>query len=307
MAEWSRDKFDSAELNGGQEYTNNDNFNLSAFNKIVNGNLYTQDFAEHLADTPDVSDADKVGTPQVSLVDTVVNGKAYKKFKFSFLKGATGKFPTSIKIEGRTYTVTYDDGTTDSATIDTSECMVTEPISAFVTAVNGKTGNVDIGEISEIFESDKKTVKKATTAELVKDTGLCVALIYAAIKDNEGSTTRYIAQFSFSFIMPKSMKSDFESMGNNESNFFAFMNNNSIGGTFAASGIACDPSNSYSGITTRFTIVKGINQWSLAYSRNIGDAVSESNLIKGLGRAGDLVIMSKNVFEIPNAVNSAEA
>lgn len=101
MAEWSRDKVDSTQLNGGNEFDNNSDFALDEMNAIVNGGLYSQDFAEHLADTPDTSEAGNVGTPSVSFVDNVVGDKTFKKFKFSNIKGDTGAIAleTATKFE----------------------------------------------------------------------------------------------------------------------------------------------------------------------------------------------------------------
>ena len=93
MAQWSRNKINSNELNGGNELDNSSNFTLDELNAVVNGGLYSQDFAEHLADTPDVSEVGNVGTPSVEIVDNVVNGKTYKKFKFKNLRGAPGYTP----------------------------------------------------------------------------------------------------------------------------------------------------------------------------------------------------------------------
>lgn len=90
MAQWSRNKINSNELNGGNELDNSSNFTLDELNAVVNGGLYSQDFVEHLADTPDVSEVGNVGTPSVEIVDNVVNGKTYKKFKFKNLRGAQG-------------------------------------------------------------------------------------------------------------------------------------------------------------------------------------------------------------------------
>lgn len=105
MAEWSRDKVDSTQLNGGNEFDNNSDFALDEMNAIVNGGLYSQDFAEHLADTPDTSEAGNVGTPSVSFVDNVVGDKTFKKFKFSNIKGDTG----AIALETATkFEVSYD-------------------------------------------------------------------------------------------------------------------------------------------------------------------------------------------------------
>lgn len=90
MAEWSRSKVNSSDLNNGNEFSSNDRVARQELNAMVNAGLYAQDFAEHLADTPDTSEANNVGTPSVKLVDNVSNGIVYKKFKFSNLKGEKG-------------------------------------------------------------------------------------------------------------------------------------------------------------------------------------------------------------------------
>lgn len=90
MASWSRNKVDASNLNSGNEYSANDQVAREELNAMVNAGLYAQDFAERLADTPDTSDAGTVGTPTVTIVDNIVGGKTYKKFKFSNLKGERG-------------------------------------------------------------------------------------------------------------------------------------------------------------------------------------------------------------------------
>jgi hypothetical protein len=89
---WSRKKVDSKILNNNSEYTKNSQLSAEALNGIVNSGLYSQDFVEHLADTPDVSEAGNVGTPTVTLVDNpnATTDKPYKRFKFANLKGAKG-------------------------------------------------------------------------------------------------------------------------------------------------------------------------------------------------------------------------
>ena len=90
MAKWSREKVNSNDLNNGNEWGQGDRIAREELNAMVNAGLYAQDFAEHLADTPDTSEANNVGTPSVKLVDNVSNGIVYKKFKFSNLKGEKG-------------------------------------------------------------------------------------------------------------------------------------------------------------------------------------------------------------------------
>lgn len=92
MAQWSRKKVNSQELNDNNEYTKDSDFSLDSLNAVVNSGLYSQDFVEHLADTPDVSEAGNVGTPTVTFVanPNATTDKPYKSFKFSNLKGDKG-------------------------------------------------------------------------------------------------------------------------------------------------------------------------------------------------------------------------
>lgn len=90
MAEWDRKKVEPSIINGGKEFTCDDNLSTVELNAMVNNSFYSVEFAEALADNPDTSSANNVGTPSVTLVDNVKDGKTYKKFKFSNLKGATG-------------------------------------------------------------------------------------------------------------------------------------------------------------------------------------------------------------------------
>lgn len=90
MANWSKEKVSMWRLNGGQEWTTDDQVAVEELNAMVNAGLYAQDFAEALADEPDISEIGNTGTPAVYLIDNVKDGKTYKKFKFVNLKGAVG-------------------------------------------------------------------------------------------------------------------------------------------------------------------------------------------------------------------------
>lgn len=92
MAKWNREKVDSSDLNNGNEWEQGDRVARQELNAIINAGLYAQDFAEHLADTPDTSEANNVGIPTVDFVDNpnATTGKPYKRFKFSNLKGNKG-------------------------------------------------------------------------------------------------------------------------------------------------------------------------------------------------------------------------
>lgn len=90
MSAWKGKKIDSTQLNNGNRYDKNSQVSIEQLNSIVEGGIYMQEFAEHLADSPDTSEVNNVGTPEVSIVETIVDGVSYKKFKFKNLKGDTG-------------------------------------------------------------------------------------------------------------------------------------------------------------------------------------------------------------------------
>lgn len=91
MGKWSGNKVNPENLNNGNEYELKDRVSRQQLNSIINSGIYSQNFAEHLADTPDVSEANNVGTPTVEIIDNVAGNKTYKKFKFKNLKGSTGE------------------------------------------------------------------------------------------------------------------------------------------------------------------------------------------------------------------------
>ena len=69
---------------------NKSNQALANSQTAVNTANDVSSFAQHLVDTPDNSEANNIGTANVSFVDNVVDGVTYKKFKFSNLKGDRG-------------------------------------------------------------------------------------------------------------------------------------------------------------------------------------------------------------------------
>ena len=92
MAEWSRKKVNSGNINNGKEYEKDDNVVREQLNAMLNTGFYAQDFAEKLVTNIDTSEVGNVGTPSVSLItgDGATTDKPYKKFKFSNLKGDQG-------------------------------------------------------------------------------------------------------------------------------------------------------------------------------------------------------------------------
>ena len=123
MADWNIKKVDPLQI-----YELKDDVSLEQLNAMVESGLYSQNFAEHIADTPDVSDANNVGIPQVVFVDNIVDGKTYKKLKFINLKGERGATgDTGAKITetqfagvdsagGNIYRQIFDNGVTSTFT-----------------------------------------------------------------------------------------------------------------------------------------------------------------------------------------------
>lgn len=92
MAEWSKNKINSSQLNNGNEWTKDDQVAIEELNAMVNAGLYAQDFAEKLVTNIDTQEVANVGTPSVTLIDGdgATPNKPYKKFKFANLKGDKG-------------------------------------------------------------------------------------------------------------------------------------------------------------------------------------------------------------------------
>lgn len=90
MAEWNKNKANPSSINNGKEFTTNDDLAVNELNAMVNNSFYAVDFAEAMADEPDISEANNIGTPSVSFVNNVKDGKTFKRFKFSNLKGEKG-------------------------------------------------------------------------------------------------------------------------------------------------------------------------------------------------------------------------
>ena len=87
MANWNKKKVDPSLINGGKEFTSDDDLAVNELNAMVNNSFYGVDFVEAMADAPDISEIAGDGTPSVSLVP---NGE-FMKFKFSNLKGEKGE------------------------------------------------------------------------------------------------------------------------------------------------------------------------------------------------------------------------
>lgn len=84
MAKLSPTKMDINRINGGNEYTNADGLQAETINAVVESGAWVQALATN---TPDTSNANKVGTPSV----TIDQSGNTPKFVFAYLKGDTGR------------------------------------------------------------------------------------------------------------------------------------------------------------------------------------------------------------------------
>lgn len=112
MAEWDRNKVSPSEINNGKQFTTDDDLTVEELNAMVNNSFYGVDFAENMADQPDISEINSSGSPEVSIIDNVKNGITYKKFKFKNLKGEKGADGTIGKNGKSAYEYAKDGGYT---------------------------------------------------------------------------------------------------------------------------------------------------------------------------------------------------
>ena len=90
MANFEPKKLDLDDINGGIRFTESDGVTPNAINDPIEAVAYLQTVVEHLTDTPDTSEINGVGNPNVSFVsNTTADGVTIHKFKFSNLSGAT--------------------------------------------------------------------------------------------------------------------------------------------------------------------------------------------------------------------------
>lgn len=90
MAEFTPKKIVLGDINNGIEFTESDGVTPNAINDPIEAVAYAQTVVEHLTDTPDTSEINGTGEPNVSFVsDTTADGVTIHKFKFSNLSGAT--------------------------------------------------------------------------------------------------------------------------------------------------------------------------------------------------------------------------
>ena len=90
MAEFTPKKIVLGDINNGIEFTESDGVTPNAINDPIEAVAYAQTVVEHLTDTPDTSEINGAGSPNVSFVSsTTADGVTIHKFKFSNLSGAT--------------------------------------------------------------------------------------------------------------------------------------------------------------------------------------------------------------------------
>ena len=83
MASLTPKKIDLSKINNGQKYEVGDGISPDAINAPIEASAYAMEQAEAFTQNPDISDISGEGTPSVTMVDTILNGRTYKKFKLS--------------------------------------------------------------------------------------------------------------------------------------------------------------------------------------------------------------------------------
>lgn len=116
MATWNPTEIDLTKINDNNRYENGDGVSAESVDAAIEASAYAQEFAKALTNPPNLTDVANIGTPDVSFEDY----GNYKRFKFSNLKGETGKsvkyvgFVYSYETDTETYYNTHtllDDGT----------------------------------------------------------------------------------------------------------------------------------------------------------------------------------------------------
>lgn len=158
MANWSRNKVDSSNLNKGKEWSLDDQVAIEELNAMINSGLYAQDFAEKLVTNIDTSEVNNIGIPSVSLIDGdgATTDKPYKKFKFSNLKGEKGDPGVGATIVQTTGTST-DDVMSQKAVTDSfsNSVHITEQTLTEGQKEHARTNISALGEDDLIFWSQR--------------------------------------------------------------------------------------------------------------------------------------------------------
>lgn len=88
MANLTSTKHSLSDFNDGVKYVSGDGIQPDTINNTIENSQYAVDYATALGtNTPDVSDANNVGVPSVTILNSGTNNPT---FKFSNLKGNTG-------------------------------------------------------------------------------------------------------------------------------------------------------------------------------------------------------------------------
>ena len=133
MANWSRNKVDSSNLNKGKEWSLDDQVAIEELNAMINSGLYAQDFAEKLVENIDISEINNVGIPNVILIDGdgATTNRPYKKFKFINFKGEKGEAGVGATVVQTTGESTDNVMSQNAVTL------------ALATAINGEVNSAD--------------------------------------------------------------------------------------------------------------------------------------------------------------------
>lgn len=89
MAKFTPKEIDLSQINGGNQFENGDRITPESVNAPIEASAFVQALAKN---APDTSRANLVGTPNVEII-TADDGTP--RFKFSYLKGATGSSGSS--------------------------------------------------------------------------------------------------------------------------------------------------------------------------------------------------------------------
>ena len=179
---WSRDRVDSLNINGGNEYEKGDRVSRQQLNAMVNSGLYSQDFVEALTEAPTVENNNLEATPTVELVPYNKNGKEFYKFKFKNIKGKDGsQGPAGANgkdgANGESATISNVTAEISTETTDTPSVNVqlggTSLDRTFHFVFKGILGGGSSGASAKLYEelgsnTDGAMTQKATTNELNK-------------------------------------------------------------------------------------------------------------------------------------------
>lgn len=216
MANFTPTKKQVSDFNNGIKYVNKvDTPSADDFNNVIESQLYSQNFAESIADTPDTSEASQVGVPSVTLINNIKNGVVYKKFKFANMKGDPGgvapvensqsnntnTVPSSKLLRESSFARVYrsfaDLGIPNSSTIaelhsamiDRSRAII--PVSTFIHTAYGNTGLELPNDYFYVLEAIRSDDERLILKLVGKVSNSDVLYQYEGMYRNYGSTNKF--------------------------------------------------------------------------------------------------------------------